>query len=320
MLPHVFVFLLLTAACQSYAASQSSDKAAAQTESAAVERINGKQWFDQTVECGEDDSLTLDSFRYNDSSFILRQSKCAHFEAPFMYLLLGEDKALLLDTGAIADASESDLLGTVQGLMTEYYGASTKPELLVMHSHSHSDHTAGDEQFLNQPGVTVVEPSQEAVQGLFPAEKWPEGELEIDLGGRIVTVIPAPGHHAESLALYDDQTQWLLVGDTIYPGNVMIGDWAAYRKTIARLSALVEAKPVSAVLGGHVETLLASPEDETQREAGIALTPDELLSLNAHLVEAGGEPGDFASELYTLTPMSPIQKFISGTLKWMLGK
>ena len=37
---------------------------------------------------------------YNDNLYILRQSKCEIFEAPFMYLIFGEDTVLLMDTGA----------------------------------------------------------------------------------------------------------------------------------------------------------------------------------------------------------------------------
>ena len=33
-------------------------------------------------------------------TFILRQSKAVNYEAPFLYLLCGNDRALLLDTGA----------------------------------------------------------------------------------------------------------------------------------------------------------------------------------------------------------------------------
>src|ERR1700686_5247693 len=37
---------------------------------------------------------------YNEDLYILRQSGCSHYEKPFLYLLFGRDKALLLDTGA----------------------------------------------------------------------------------------------------------------------------------------------------------------------------------------------------------------------------
>src|SRR6185295_13945867 len=37
---------------------------------------------------------------YNADFFILRQAACTNYEKPFLYLLFGSDRALLLDTGA----------------------------------------------------------------------------------------------------------------------------------------------------------------------------------------------------------------------------
>lgn len=40
---------------------------------------------------------------YSEHTVILRQNKSVHFEAPFLFLLFGNERALLLDTGATAD-------------------------------------------------------------------------------------------------------------------------------------------------------------------------------------------------------------------------
>src|SRR5579859_1447978 len=37
---------------------------------------------------------------YNSDFYILRESGCTHYEKPFLYMIFGGDKALLLDTGA----------------------------------------------------------------------------------------------------------------------------------------------------------------------------------------------------------------------------
>jgi hydroxyacylglutathione hydrolase len=37
---------------------------------------------------------------YNSSFFILRESGCTNYEKPFLYLIFGKDRALLVDTGA----------------------------------------------------------------------------------------------------------------------------------------------------------------------------------------------------------------------------
>jgi len=40
-------------------------------------------------------------------TFILRQSKAVSYEAPFLYLFCGNDRALLLDTGATREPAKS---------------------------------------------------------------------------------------------------------------------------------------------------------------------------------------------------------------------
>ena len=42
-------------------------------------------------------------------TFILRQSKDLNYEAPFVYLLCGADRALLLDTGAVAGRNSHEI-------------------------------------------------------------------------------------------------------------------------------------------------------------------------------------------------------------------
>jgi hydroxyacylglutathione hydrolase len=47
----------------------------------------------------------VQTHRYNEHTVILRQSKDMTFEAPFVFLLFGDERALLLDTGAVTDAT-----------------------------------------------------------------------------------------------------------------------------------------------------------------------------------------------------------------------
>src|SRR4051794_23997519 len=91
---------------------------------------------------------------YNPTFYILRESGCTHYEKPFLYLILGRDRGLLVDTGAGA----SDAAVVVQKLLRQ-------KSLVVMHSHQHSDHTAGDKGFA----------------GMIETRTG-----EVDLGGRIV--------------------------------------------------------------------------------------------------------------------------------------
>src|SRR4029450_8912650 len=91
----------------------------------------------------------LQAHRVREDTWIFRQSKCVHFEAPFLYFLLGEKRALLLDTGATESEEKLPLRAAVRERI-DAWCKSKKLEsidLVVAHSHSHGDHVAGDGQF-----------------------------------------------------------------------------------------------------------------------------------------------------------------------------
>jgi glyoxylase-like metal-dependent hydrolase (beta-lactamase superfamily II) len=197
-------------------------------------------WIDGTACSTEPD---LQTAQIAPDTFILRQSLCTTFEGPFMYLFVGSTKALLIDTGT----GGVDLKGKVMGLL-----AGKAVQLVVAHSHSHGDHVNGDPAFKNQPSTTVVGTSVTAVRQFFGING--DAASAFDLGGRVVDVLPIPGHQAAHVAYYDHATKLLLTGDTLYPGRLYIDDWTAYRTSVPRLVAFVDAgRPVSYVLGGHIE-------------------------------------------------------------------
>mgnify|MGYP003694309671 CR=1 FL=1 len=99
-------------------------------------------------------AASLQVHTYEPQTFILRQSPCATFEANFIYLLIGSDKALLIDTGAVADPKAMPLAKTVLELLPDK--EHKKLPLLVAHTHRHLDHRAGDPQFASLPSVQVV--------------------------------------------------------------------------------------------------------------------------------------------------------------------
>jgi hydroxyacylglutathione hydrolase len=125
---------------------------------------------------------------------ILRQSKSVNYEAPFQYLLLGNDRALLLDTGATADPAKFPLRATVDQLLAEWLADHPRDsyELVVAHTHGHRDHRAGDAQFAGRAGTTIVSREPDAVQQYFGFASWPEQIVEFDLGGRVLEVTGSP--------------------------------------------------------------------------------------------------------------------------------
>jgi hypothetical protein len=51
-------------------------------------------WNEGASDCGATPQEALQVHQYEPQTFILRQSPCANFEANFVYLLIGSDKAV----------------------------------------------------------------------------------------------------------------------------------------------------------------------------------------------------------------------------------
>eukprot|EP00005_Dracoamoeba_jomungandri_P013001 CAMPEP_0174276426 /NCGR_PEP_ID=MMETSP0439-20130205/60376_1 /TAXON_ID=0 /ORGANISM="Stereomyxa ramosa, Strain Chinc5" /LENGTH=150 /DNA_ID=CAMNT_0015368649 /DNA_START=1179 /DNA_END=1631 /DNA_ORIENTATION=+ len=146
-----------------------------------------------------------------------------------MHLLFGDDKVLLLDTGATKSAVVFPLQATVEKLIEEWaedHGKKREDlQLIVAHSHSHGDHISADGQFEGKKNTTVVGTSVADVIQFFGLKDWPNTINTYSLGGRELAVIPIPGHQVASISLYDCNTNLLYTGDTIYPGRLYIEDF-----------------------------------------------------------------------------------------------
>ncbi|MER5638000.1 MBL fold metallo-hydrolase [Kitasatospora sp. NPDC002227] len=193
---------------------------------------------------------------YDEHTYLLRQSKTVSYEAPFIFLLFGNERALLLDTGATADQERFPLRATVDGLIADWLRENPRDEyeLVVAHTHGHGDHVAGDAQFADRPQTRIVAREAEAAQAFFGfSAAWPQESVRFDLGGRVLDLIASPGHHAAAITFYDAWTGLLLTGDTVYPGRLYAFDFPAFVATLDRLVAFTESHPVSHVFGCHIE-------------------------------------------------------------------
>lgn len=248
--------------------------------------------------------------------FIIRENKCVDTEAPFLYLILGEEKALLLDSGAKpADGLAFPLVETVNRLI-----GGRKLSLLVAHTHGHRDHYAFDYAFRARANTTVIGSTPDAVKAHFQFSQWPEGQAQIDLGSRMITVLPLPGHEAAHLAFYDQRSGTVFSGDSLYPGMLTVRDWPAYRRSIARLLKFAETHPVTAVAGAHIE-MMNKPyamyplgTDYQPHEHKLFLGPEHLRQLNDALTAQGETPGRIERAEFIVEPPPK-----SLSAPWVLG-
>lgn len=219
---------------------------------------------------------------YNPDLYILRESGCSNYEKPFLYLLFGKDKALLLDTGA----GKTDVARVVQGQIDLWLSRNHRESipLIVAHTHAHRDHISGDADLKALPNTTVIEPKVSAVQTFFGFQNWPTEVVTWNLGDRALDIVPIPGHEASSIAIYDRQTGILFTGDTLYPGRLYVEDAPAFARSIQRLVDFTHGKIVTHILGNHIEQTRTAYLDYP---IGTVYQPDEhpLELGRAHLLE-----------------------------------
>lgn len=208
------------------------------------------QWIHGAANCRQTTDPLLQTHQADAATFIFRQSKCSSFEAPFMYLLIGERQALLIDSGAPTTGADLPMLKAVDTALARHGGGS---QLIVAHSHAHADHSAWDSQFTRRPQTVIVTHDQRDLQARFSIPRWPDSTGTLDLGNRLLTIVPIPGHQAQGIAVHDARTGLLLTGDTLYPGLLVVEDWHAYRASARRLASLAQSHEMSCLLGAHVE-------------------------------------------------------------------
>jgi hydroxyacylglutathione hydrolase len=248
-------------------------------------------WNEGAPNCANNPQPPLQVHQYNARTFILRENLCSTFEAPFMYLLIGATKALLIDTGDVADPSQMPLAKTVMSLLP---GEKTaKLPLLVVHTHRHLDHRAGDGQFARLASVQVMGFDMENVRRYYNFADWPNGVAQVDLGERIIDVIPTPGHNETEVSFYDRDTGLFFSGDFLVPGRLLIDNTSADAASAERVAAFVRDRPISLVLGGHIELNSAGDtfpwgSQSHPHEHVLQMTKDDLRALPAAIRSFNG--------------------------------
>ena len=191
-------------------------------------------------------------------------------EETISYLIVGEKRALLFDTGM----GISDLKRVIAQL--------TKLPIMVLNSHTHNDHVGDNWEFSTIYGMDTDFTRQDArgsrldaqaeitpgqICGLLPkgfdskayaTRPWKITAYTHDgdrfyLGGRTLEVIATPGHTPDAISLLDRAHGLLFTGDTYYPAPIWLfrpeTDFDAYAASIRRLAAL--APQIKVVMGAH---------------------------------------------------------------------
>jgi len=193
-----------------------------------------------------------------------------HAEEVISYLILGQERAILLDTGMG--------IGDIHRLVSEM----TDKPVTVVNSHYHWDHVADNHRFsriaihASEAHLLQQDPLQETLQEAMRAENFwgpvpphfdpadydirpsranqllEDGEF-LELGGRRLQVLHTPGHSPGSICLWSEEEGLLFTGDTVYAGPLYVqlenSDFLTYYESMKRLADL--APSLRLVLPGH---------------------------------------------------------------------
>ncbi len=213
------------------------------------------RWIHGSVVAATNTDPRVQVIAYNEDTYILRENPCVHWEAPFTYLLFGNERALLIDTGATAEAEFYPLRATVDKIVARWCAMRRRrsiPLTVVLTSGEDVAQNQGRGQFAGRAATTLAPMEVAAAKAFYEISS---GTGRIDLGGRLIEVISTPGTHRDGVTFYDTYNGFLYTGDLLYPGRIQIANDRDYVASLTILKKWTETHPVKWVMGGHVEMM-----------------------------------------------------------------
>jgi glyoxylase-like metal-dependent hydrolase (beta-lactamase superfamily II) len=279
----------------------------------------GFRWIFGSVIAARNTDPRVQVMQYNEDTYLLRENICVHWEGPFTYLLFGNKGALLIDTGATPQAAWYPLRKTVDGIIARWAkmrGKSNVPLRVVMTSGEDLAQNQGLQQFIGRPDTTLAPTTLADMKTFYGFQtSWPHGKGQIDLGDRVIDVLPTPGTHKDGVSFYDPYCNLLFTGDLLYPGKIQIGNDQDFVSSLKLLKQWKNTHPVKWVLGGHIDMQFlpgkAYPRFYTYKpyERLLQMEPaliDEALSAAQEIV--GKETVLVRADFQLLNRVSPDQK------------
>ncbi len=224
------------------------------------------RWAHGSIPAAKNSDPRVQVIRYNEDTFCMRENICVDWRGPFTYLLFGNKGCLLIDAGATDNPAWYPLRSTVEASIAQWQAIRRRadvPLTVALTSAENAAQNGGLSQFAGRANTTIVPralPAMQAFYGMGGKVANPPGQIgqigqlgQIDLGGRVLDVIPTPGTHRDGVSFYDRYTHLLFTGDLLFPGRIAIANERDYIASLDRLQRWKSAHPVKWVMGGHVD-------------------------------------------------------------------
>ena len=159
-----------------------------------------------------------------------------------VYLVEGNDKALLIDAGAWMPH-----LDKAVAKLTD------KPVMLAL-THGHGDHVGGvvsfPEAYIHPLDTAMI--GQGARQYGIKVNLLADGEV-IDLGGRQIEVLHTPGHTSGSVTFFDKERHYGFSGDAFGSTNLLLfgGTFRDLINTTGRTAEYMQRNGIETLYPGH---------------------------------------------------------------------
>ncbi len=221
--------------------------------------------------------ISEDTYRFAESSF---------GTDVYMYLLIGTEKALLIDTAY----GFTDVPAAIREI--------TDLPLIVVNTHGHMDHMHGNHLY---PEVYISQDDHEVflrhsdsaylmglMEDIVRENKLPKFLLKIpmlrvkdvvhcepstsvalpeqmyfELGNRRVSILKTPGHTIGSVTLLDEKNKWAFSGDTTCQDGVLLQfpestSVQTFRSSIIGMKELVQEGKITTFFPAHQQTPLGT--------------------------------------------------------------
>jgi cyclase len=200
--------------------------------------------------------------RVSDSIYVFTSSLYAQVTAGVIVTRYG---AIVVD--ALPFPIESSELAQFVSRVTRY-GAK-----YIILTHYHADHVYGATYLpdarvvahtrcrelltrFGQPALDAAkaqEPELEQIIIRLPDVSFDKGEMGLQVGGRVVRLIHAPGHTPDSLMVYVEDDRVLFASDVVMPvPSIADGDIDSFRESLRKIVEL----PIENLVQGHGEVVL----------------------------------------------------------------